>query len=59
MVLIFALMFFICICEYFGPEDEEQTDKDKGEEGDEPLIEVKKAKKEKKKKVVVDKTKDT
>jgi hypothetical protein len=52
-------MFFICICEYFGPEDEEQTDKDKGEEGDEPLIEVKKAKKEKKKKVVVDKTKDT
>lgn len=55
MVLIFALMFFICICEYFGPEDDERSDK----ETDEPLVEVKKAKKEKKKKVLDDKTKAT
>ena len=48
-------MFFICICEYFGPEDDDKPEK----ETDEPLIEVKKSKKEKKKKVEVDRTKET
>ena len=53
-------MFFICICEYFGPDDEEQATEKEEKEGDEPLIEVKKSKKrDKKPKVDDDKTKDT
>ena len=60
VVLVFVVMFFICICEYFGPDEEEQATEKKENEGDEPLIEVKKSKKkDKKPKVVDDKTKHT
>lgn len=43
MVLIFAMMFLICLCEYFGP----QEDEDSGKEKKKLLAEVKKKKKTK------------